>query len=132
MSCTCGGETVVRPWPAPLADVFEEAPSAVRLCQRCLRVEPAPGEAVDLPWEPGEASGALPADPDAAVALGGLVTFLSSLALYRGEIEVIVAYLEARGVDPLLALDRLGTAPLLEPDIELDRRRHQLAQVLKD
>ncbi len=116
--------------PEPLIDVFAEGTPTVRFCARCLRVNPAPGEPVDRAWEPGDISSALPADPDAAVAVGLLITFLDSLALNRDAVETVVDYLEQCGVDPLLALDRLGTAPLLAPDIDLDRRRHQLAQVL--
>lgn len=130
---SCGAEAWVRPVPTPCRRVLAGDPATVTLCGRCLSVHPAPGVPVDRDWEPADVSDALPPDPDAAVAVGMLVTLLSSLALHRREIETIVEYLEEHpGVDPLLALDRLGTSPVLEPPTDLDRRRDQLAQILGD
>lgn len=130
---SCGTEAWVRPVPTPCRGLLDGDPATVTMCGHCLTVSPAPGVPVDRDWDPSDASGALPADPAAAVAVGMLVTLLSSLALHRREIETIVEYLEEHpGVDPLLALDRLGTSPLLAPPTDLDRRRDQLAQVLGD
>jgi hypothetical protein len=38
---------------------------------------------------------------------------------------------ERGGVDPLLVLDRLHAQGGVQPDFDLDRRRHQLEQLLE-
>lgn len=128
---TCEGPAAIRPVPTALRGILEDDPATVSICERCLAVHPAPGLSVTREWNPSEVSGALPNDPEATVGVAMLVTFLDSIALHRREIEGIVAYLEeGPGVDPLLALDRLRTAPRIEPSIDLERRREQLAQTL--
>ncbi len=124
----CRGETVVRPTPegVPVDDIT----TIVRVCERCLSVTPAPGEAVDRDWDPLEVSPALPGDPDAAVRMAVLVTLLDSLALNRQAIERTVAELDAAGVDPLLALERIDADEHLDPFVDLPHRRVQLAQLL--
>lgn len=129
----CDRSAVIVAVPEACRGLLEGDPATVLLCEHCLQVHPAPGRPVDAAWEPGETSSALPNDAEASVALGMLITFLSSLALHRREAEAVVAYLEEYpGVDPLIALDRVTTAPLLDPAIDIDRRRHQLAQLLDD
>lgn len=127
----CSGPTVIRSVPTGVRGLLADDPETVRVCEVCLLAQPAPGAALTPGWDPAAVNGALPTDPDAAIALSFLVTFLSSLALHRAEIEETVVYLEeAHGVDPLLALDRLKTTPQLQPAIDLSRRREQLAQLL--
>lgn len=129
----CETPAAVRPVPERCRGLLEGDPATVAVCPACLTVEPAPGSEVDRDWTPGEVSDALPADADAAIALAMLVTLLSSIALHRREIEALVAFLEERpGEDALLALDRIASAPLLEPPIDVSRRRHQLAQMMGD
>lgn len=129
----CGGETVVRPVPPGCHGVLDGDPAMIELCQRCLGVTPAPGRPATRDWDPHAVDEALPADPDAAVAVALLVTLLSSLALNRTEIEQVVDYLEAEaGVDPLLAIQRLADNDALAPAADLDRREHQLAQFLEN
>lgn len=132
LPCTaCGGTTVIRPVPDDCRGLLPDDPQTVRLCERCLLVSPAAGAQVRFDWDPMTVSGALPNDPDAALAMGLVVTFLDSLALHRRELETVVAYLEREtGVDPLLALDRFAASPDLDPAIDVMGRQQQLAQVL--
>lgn len=131
-SCdACGSPTVVRPVPAGCRGLLADDPATVRLCEACLAITPAPGTPVTRDWDPATVSEALPRDPEAAVALAMGVTFFSSLALHRRELEAVVAYLEEEaGVDPLLAFDRIGTATDLDPVVDVVGRRDQLAQLM--
>lgn len=127
----CDGPTVVRPVPAPLRERLPEDPALVRLCESCLSVSPAPGQQADRDWDPTSVSGALPADPAAAVAVAMLVHFLSSIALHRADIEAVIAFLEAEaGVDPLLTVQRLRADDAVTPATDLERREQQLGQLL--
>lgn len=127
----CDGPTIAHTLPEALQGHLEDDPDIVSMCEQCLRVAAAGCRSVDPTWDPAETSGVLPADPDAAIGLGVLVTLLESLAINRSGIEAVVGYLEEEhGVDPLLALDRIATAPLLKPNIDVRGRRDQLAQML--
>lgn len=128
----CAGSTVIRPVPDRCRGLLAEDPATVRVCERCLRVTPAPGSPVTRGWDPASVSGGLPREPHAAVALALGVTFFSSLAMHRRELEAVTAYLEHEGVDALLAFDRIGTAPELEPAVDVVGRRDQLAQLMAD
>lgn len=125
----CSGPTVVRPLPAELRGYLPGDPETVGICPRCVVVAP-----VDEP-PTGPADETLPAtlpdDEDARLTLVTLVTLLSSLALYREECEELVARLERRGIDPILALERLATDPDVELPFDLERRRAQLVQLLE-
>ena len=61
-----------------------------------------------------------------AVAVG----LLDSLALHRPALEELLGAAERAGVDPLLVLDRLHAQGGVQPGFDLDRRRHQLQQLL--
>lgn len=127
----CDGSIIVWRVPEALRQLLEGNPSTAILCEECLFVDGAPDRSLEQDWDPSTTSGVLPADPDAALAMGLLVTYLDSLALHRSEIEVVVTYLEeAHGVDALLALDRITTTPRLDPPIDVRGRRDQLAQML--
>jgi hypothetical protein len=64
------------------------------------------------------------------IAMALLTGLLDSLATYHDEIEQLVETLERAGTDPLLVLGRLDRESDLDPEVPLDRRRHQLQQVL--
>ena len=99
------------------------------ICPRCLHLAPVTDPPADLPdfrtideAFPGEAEAAIPM----ALALG----LLSSLAIYRQEISVLLSDVERAGVDPLLVVDRLAIADGVETPIDLEGRRRQLEQLL--
>lgn len=100
------------------------------LCRVCLTLDP-----LDEAGGTGEpltvVSDALPADEEAAAMVAVLVGLLESLALHRRDIQAIVDRLEADGTDALLVLSRLADDPSLRPAIDLDRRVHQLGQLLE-
>jgi len=62
-----------------------------------------------------------------ALALG----LLDSLALRRDAIDDCCSYAERAGADVLLTLDRLAGADGLDPHFDIERRRHQLAELLR-
>lgn len=124
----CGADAVAFAVPADLREYLPEGTEGAALCAECLRVHPAdePDGAPDF----AAVSDAFPTSEDAAVPMALLVGLLSSLALYREEISALVARVEAAGADPLLVVDRLATDPTLSPAADLERRRHQLEQLL--
>ena len=48
----------------------------------------------------------------------------------RAALEELLVATERAGVDPLLVLDRLHAQGGVQPGFDLDRRRHQLQQLL--
>jgi len=129
MACSaCGGRTVAFAVPAALREYAPESSAHATLCASCLRTAPADGgpseptfEAVHESFPSGEAGAAL------ALALG----HLDSLALHRDDIDDCCSYAERAGADVLLTLDRLATADGLDPHFDVERRRHQLAEMLR-
>ena len=123
----CEGSRFTVRVPEELAS--HTASAALACCRHCLSVEPGDERAVDPdpPWETIHRR--FPTGPQ-AVGLLLLIDRLGSLALNRAEIESLVAYLEANGVDLFLTLDRLVADPDVEPAVDLDRRRDQLEQLL--
>ncbi|KYH25189.1 hypothetical protein HAPAU_27730 [Halalkalicoccus paucihalophilus] len=130
MDCaTCGDETLLVSAPDLVAYLPGE-PGTIAVCRTCLSVVPAEAEPVDDPADVAALSTGLPDDPDTALALALLVTLCESLALYRSEIEELVERIERAGVDPLSALDHLENDPSLDLALDVERRRHQLVQLL--
>ncbi|GAB3023753.1 DUF6276 family protein [Natronobiforma cellulositropha] len=131
MTCPhCSSDT--EPVTFAVPDTYRElAPgdaAAARLCPRCLRVDPASDEtALEGESEFSRVSSAFP-DGEGTVPFALLLELCSSLALNRAEIERALEALERAGVDPLLTIDRLLAEPVIDPDIDLERRRHQLEQ----
>ena len=126
----CGSETAVGPVPEDCRDIIDGDTGALLVCRRCLAIEPADESITEMTPVVTDISSALPSDAETAVAVVILVELLESLALNRREIETVVDYLERSGVDPLLALDRLASERRTADRVDLDRRQHQLAQVL--
>lgn len=104
--------------------------SVVTICQRCLTVDPAPDETSDAEPEFTRISNAFPTQPAQAVPLALALSLCSSLATNRSAIESLLEDVERAGTDPLLVIDRLCADPTVEPAIDLERRRHQLEQLL--
>lgn len=127
---SCGGETVIRPVPTACRELLSGDPATIRVCERCLSVDPVSATPVTRDWDPRTVSDALPSDPAGAVAMAMLVTLLDSLALHRSAVTTLTAALETEwGVDPLLALDRIAADSAIDPGVDLTRRRHQVAQL---
>lgn len=133
MACSaCSSPTIVCSVPETYREFAPAESSVATLCTRCLTVESAASEATDGDADPdfSRVSDAFPSDHETAVALALAVDLCSSLATNRAAIETLLEAVERVGTDPLLAIDRLASDPDLEPAIDLDRRRHQLEQLL--
>lgn len=99
------------------------------LCTRCLHVDPLDDPPEDVP-NFQTVSTAFPSSPERALTIVVILALLDSVALYRSELDAVATIAEKRGVDTLLVLDRLAGDPALDPGFDLQRRRHQLAQLL--
>lgn len=129
MDCPeCGTRALAFSVPEHLAGHLPDGRPAAALCPRCLRVTPAES-GTDAP-DFTAVSDSFPRDREAATTLAVALALLDSPALYRDELEALVGRLERTGVDPLLVLCRLADDDDLDPHLELDRRRHQLEELL--
>lgn len=128
MDChDCGEPTVRGRVPGAYREYAPEDAAVIAVCTNCLTVVPA-DEAEESPdW--AAVSDALPRDDRAVPALL-LVGLLDSLATNRAAIEALVGALERDGVDAFATIDRLAADGGLDPATDLDRRRHQLEQLL--
>jgi hypothetical protein len=130
MDCQhCGTALVTFAVPAAYRGTLPGDASAAGLCPTCLGLQPVDGpneSAADL----ATVSDAVPPDPDAAIPLALLVGLLENLALNRAKIAELIEAVEAAGVDPMLALDRLAADPAIDARIDLRGRRRQLEQLL--
>lgn len=102
--------------------------AGAEICRDCLTVtsiETPPAEYPDFDAVLGDFP---PGEGGAAAA--SLLGLLDSLALYRGEIEALADLAEREGVDVLLLLDRLAASGRIQPHFDMDRRHHQLEQLL--
>ncbi len=129
MECPeCGGER--QPFAVP-SELREDVPfqsTSVLLCTRCLAFEPTDEPETELS-NYATISDALPDDRETAAAMALATSLFSSLALHRQQINALLDYVEANGVDPLLVLDRLAMDPELQPDFDIELRRRQLLQL---
>lgn len=127
---TCNADAVAFQIPEAIAEEVPLESHFASICRVCLTVDPleqAPTTTESL----SVVSEAFPEDTAHAAAVASLIGLLESLALNRTGIEAVVEHLEAEGIDPLLVLARLVEDDTLRPAIDLDRRRHQLEQVLE-
>ncbi|ELY82770.1 DUF6276 family protein [Natrinema pallidum] len=138
MTCSeCGAPTILCSVPA---EYRTDAPAAViSFCTRCLSLEPAPqadrdgaGTDEEAPATPDfeRVSDAFPTRPERAVPFALALGLCPSLATNRTAIELLLREVESAGGDPLLLLERLSDDPSVEPAFDLERRRHQLEQLL--
>ncbi|MDG5760686.1 DUF6276 family protein [Natronococcus sp. A-GB1] len=137
MTCSaCGSDaTIVLSLSAEYRDHAPANAAVVSVCTRCLTVDPVESEAdstAESDDKPDFAriSDALPPRPEQAIPLVLAIDLSSSLATNRAAIESLFEDVERAGTDPLLAIDRLVADPTLEPAVDLERRRHQLEQLL--
>ncbi len=149
MRCdACGDEeTVAFAVSDELREYAPEEAGVAAICPTCLDVRPArdadlgAGDAADAAVSDTDAASAadgaasahdaLPADPDAAAGVALLVGLLESLVLNKSEIQSLIDYLEASGTDVFLVLDRLEADPNVDARVDLERRRHQLQQLIE-
>ncbi|ELY45124.1 DUF6276 family protein [Natronorubrum sulfidifaciens] len=131
MACSeCGTSTIVFSVPESYRQYTPANATVTTFCPRCLTVEAA--ESAEPAAEPDftRVSDAFPTTASAAVPLALALGLCSSLATNRSAIETLLEDVERAGTDPLLVLDRLSATPTVEPAIDLERRRHQLEQLL--
>ncbi|SDZ96401.1 hypothetical protein SAMN04488065_1453 [Haloplanus vescus] len=129
MPCSaCGARSIAFTVPADLRAHAPGEGAAATICSRCLRTQPADEGAADPEFD-----AILPAFPsgEAGAALALALGLLDSLALRRDGIDDCCSYAERAGADVLLTLDRLVDAEDVEPHVDLSRRRHQLAELLR-
>jgi len=128
MDCpNCDEPTVRARVPGAYREYAPDDAAAIAVCTRCLTVSPGEEPETTPTW--AEISDALPTD-DRAVPLVLFVDHLDSLATNRAAIEALVAALERDGVDAFATVDRLAADRTLQPTVDLERRRHQLEQLL--
>lgn len=127
MDCPdCGAGMVAFAVPADLVAHLPGEPdgeAAAAVCPACLTLrptEPPDGEPAFDRFGDAFPTG------EAAVPMALLLGLLDSLALHRDDVTALLARVEEAGVDPLLVVGRLSA----EPDFDVDRRRHQLQQLL--
>jgi hypothetical protein len=131
MPCSnCDGPTLSFPVPAAAREHLPDEPAGATICRDCLTLDPL----ADPPAEQPDFSkilGEFPTGEAGAIA-AAFVSRLGSLALYRAEIEALAALAEDRGVDVFLLLDRIAASGRVQPHFDLDRRRPQLEQFLRE
>ncbi len=127
MDCpACGADCVVFSVPGELREYLPAEAPAAALCTDCLTLHPI--ESVESEPDPDftRVGKAFPTG-EAAVPMAMLLGLLDSLAVYRGEVTALLERVERAGADPFLCIDRLSDD---DRDVDLDRRRHQLEQLL--
>jgi hypothetical protein len=133
MNCSaCGSANpVVVSLPAEYREHAPDSAAVVGICGACLTIDPV-DSAPDGAETPdfSRISDAFPRRPAQAIPLALAIDLCDSLATNRRAIELLLEAAERAGADPLLVIDRLLADPDVEPAVELDRRRHQLEQLL--
>ncbi len=131
MTCpVCGAHTVAFAVPSALREHAPGSGGHAAICTNCLRTHAVGGDAVDGPSDFAAVHSAFP-DGEAGAALALSLGLLNSLALRRDDIDDCCAYAERAGADVLLTLDRLAAEEGIDPHVDVDRRRHQLAEMLR-
>jgi hypothetical protein len=130
MDCPdCGAELLAFGVPESQREYLPGDEPGAAICQRCLRLVPVADPPEELP-DFRAIDDAFPAESEAAIPMALALGLLSSLAVYRQEISVLLTDVERAGVDPLLVVDRLAIAENVETSIDLEGRRRQLEQLL--
>ncbi|SER25649.1 DUF6276 family protein [Natrinema salaciae] len=133
MACSeCGSSPISFSVPEEYRSDAPAEAAVVSLCPHCLTVEPVTDEQhrADTAPDFSRVGDGFPTRPERAVPLALALGLCSSLATNRTAIELLLREVERTGADPLLILERLGTDPSVDPVIDLERRRHQLEQLL--
>lgn len=131
MQCSeCRGEVIAFSVPE---EYGEYAPGeAATICTQCLAVRAASPENAQAASEVSfdEIVESFPSGT-AGVRMALVVGLLSSLALNRSKIEALVEELASDGIDAMLVLEHLESAPGLQSQVAIGRRRHQLEQLME-
>ena len=130
MTCpNCGGDEVVFPVPdAVVRQVLADRFGAT-ICAHCLRVSPADEAPEDYP-DFSTVSEAFPDDGETSAVLAVLLALLDRLVLHREDADRVATEAERRGVDVLLFLDRVAADQSVDPELDVERRRDQLEQLI--
>jgi hypothetical protein len=129
MECpACRARMVSFAVPLSFREHVPEGSDCAALCPECLTLVAANSASENPRFD--RISSSFPEDEEAAVPLALAVGMLDSLALHRKALEELLLAVESAGVDPLLVLDRLHAQGGVQPDFDLDRRRHQIQQLL--
>lgn len=130
MDCPdCGAALLAFQVPAGQREYLPGDDPGAAICPTCLRLVPVADPPDALP-DFRAIDDAFPAEAEAAIPMAIALGLLSSLALNRQEISVLLSDVERAGVDPLLVVDRLAVADGVETPIDLEGRRRQLEQLL--
>jgi hypothetical protein len=133
MACSaCGSEhSVIVSLPAEYREYAPDTAAVVGICADCLVVDAADSESDRSdPPDFSRISDAFPRRPTQAIPLALALGLCDSLATNRPAIESLLEDVERAGTDPLLVIDRLLADPGVGPAVDLERRRHQLEQLL--
>ncbi|OVE85052.1 DUF6276 family protein [Natronolimnobius baerhuensis] len=103
---------------------------AASICTRCLTLEAVAERHASGDPDFSRISDAFPTRLERAIPLALALGLCSSLATNREALESLLRAVEQKGTDPLLVIDRLCADPTVEPAIDLERRQHQLEQLL--
>ena len=132
MDCpNCRARTVVFDVPPEYRSHVPEEADRAALCPECLTLTATGDDSVDTDPRFDRISSAFPTDGAAAVPLAIAIGLLDSLALNREALRELIPAAESAGADPLLLLDRLHVQGGVDPAFDIDRRRHQLQQLLE-
>ena len=132
MDCpNCRARTVVFDVPSEYRNFVAEESDRAALCPECLTLAVTGNEPIEPEPRFDRISSAFPTNEAAAVPLAIAIGLLDSLALNRVALQELVPAAEAAGADPLLLLDRLHVQGGVDPEFDIDRRRHQLEQLLE-
>ncbi|WP_135667518.1 DUF6276 family protein [Halorhabdus rudnickae] len=129
MDCPdCGAELLAFRVPADQREYLPGDEPGVAICPQCLHLIPVGKPPADLP-DFRAIDDAFPAQAEAAIPMALALGLLSSLAIHRQEISMLLSEVERAGVDPLLVVDRLAVADGVQTPIDLEGRRRQLEQL---
>lgn len=126
----CGTRPVAFDVPPSYRERLRSEARSAAFCPHCLTLELVEGRASVEDPDFSRVSEAFPTRPERAIPLALAIGLCSSLATNREAIEALLRAVERGGTDPLLVIDRLLADPSVDPAIDLDRRAHQLEQLL--
>ncbi len=129
MNCArCDVQLIRFEVPVDYREYLPSHSTHAAVCPRCLTLTTV--NEGDKHPEFDRISEVFPQNKTAAIPLALALGLLDSLALHRSAIQSLLHDVETAGTDPLLVIDRLQSHPDIQPIFDIDRRRHQLEQLL--